>query len=136
MSKLWKEFREFAFKGNMIELAVAVIIGAAFGAVVNSLVKNVIMPVLSYVFPTQGGYTAWHSGRVQIGLFLGELVNFLVVALAVFVIIVKVMGALMKRAAPPPPAGEPTTKECPFCLMVVPIKALKCGHCTSELPAA
>jgi large conductance mechanosensitive channel len=133
MRSLWNEFREFAFKGNMIDLAVAVVIGGAFGAVVNSLVKHVIMPVLSYVIPTQGGYMAWHIGRIQIGLFLGEIVNFVIIAAAVFVVIVKVMGALMKRAMPPPAAGEPTTKECPFCLSVIPIKARKCGHCTSEL---
>ena len=136
MKGLWSEFRNFAFKGNMIDLAVAVVIGAAFGKVVESLVKDMIMPLLSYVIPNQAGYLAWHVGRLRIGAFLSEVLNFLVIALAVFVAIVKVIGYLMKRAAPAPPSSEPVTKECPFCLMVVPIKASKCGHCTSQLPAA
>jgi large conductance mechanosensitive channel len=131
MKGLWNEFKSFAFKGNMIDLAVAVVIGAAFGAVVKSMVENIIMPVLSYVIPNKGGYLAWHIGRLQIGSFLSDVLNFLVIALAVFITIVKVVGYLMRRAAPPPPPG---TKDCPFCLMAVPIKASKCGHCTSELP--
>ena len=130
MKGLWQEFRNFAFKGNMIDLAVAVVIGAAFGAVVNSLVKDMIMPLLSYVIPNQGGYLAWHIGRLRMGQFLSEVLNFLIIALAVFIAIVKVVGYLMRRAAPPPPG----TKDCPFCLMPIPLKASKCGHCTSELP--
>ena len=135
MKGLWNEFRNFAFKGNMIDLAVAVVIGAAFGAVVKSMVDNIFMPVLSYVSPNQGGYLAWHVGRLQIGKFLGDVLNFLIIALAVFITIVKMMGYLMKKAAPAPPSAEPVNKECPFCMMVIPIKASKCGHCTSELPA-
>jgi large conductance mechanosensitive channel len=133
MKGLWQEFRNFAFKGNMIDLAVAVVIGAAFGAVISSLVKDIIMPLLSYVIPNQGGYLAWHIGRLKIGVFLSEVLNFLIVALAVFLMMVKMIGYLLKRAAPPPAPAEPITKECPFCLMVIPIKASKCGHCTSEL---
>lgn len=133
MKGLWQEFRNFAFKGNMIDLAVAVVIGAAFGAVISSLVKDIIMPLLSYVIPNQGGYLAWHIGRLKIGAFLSEVLNFLIVALAVFLMMVKMIGYLLKRAAPPPAPAEPITKECPFCLMVIPIKASKCGHCTSEL---
>ncbi|HEV8604882.1 MAG TPA: large conductance mechanosensitive channel protein MscL [Tepidisphaeraceae bacterium] len=136
MKHLWQEFKSFAFKGNMIDLAVAVVIGAAFGAVVNSMVKNIFMPLLSYVIPNQGGYRAWHIGRLEVGAFLSEVLNFLIIALAVFLVIVKLIGVLMQKAAPPPAPSEPITKECPFCLMVIPIKARKCGHCTSELPAA
>src|SRR4051812_15540844 len=136
MKGLWTEFRNFAFKGNMIDLAVAVVIGGAFGAVVTSLVKNLIMPILSYVIPNKGGYQAWHIGRVMIGEFLSDVLNFVIIAMAVFLMIVKIMGYLMKRAAPPPPSADPVNKECPFCLMVIPIKASKCGHCTSQLPAA
>jgi large conductance mechanosensitive channel len=131
MKGLWTEFRNFAFKGNMIDLAVAVVIGTAFGAVVKSLVDNIIMPLLGYVIPSKGGYLAWHIGSLKIGLFLGEVLNFLLIALAVFIVIVKVVGYLMRRASPPAPPG---TKDCPFCLMAVPIRASKCGHCTSELP--
>jgi large conductance mechanosensitive channel len=131
MKGLWTEFRNFAFKGNMIDLAVAVVIGAAFGAVVKSMVDNIIMPLLGYVIPSKGGYLAWQIGTLKIGAFLGDVLNFLIIALAVFITIVKIVGYLMKRAAPPPPPG---TKDCPFCLMTIPIKAGKCGHCTSELP--
>src|SRR4026207_1026229 len=98
MKRLWQEFRNFAFKGNMIDLAVAVVIGTAFGKVVESLVKHIIMPILSYVIPNQGGYQAWHIGRLQIGTFLSEILNFLIIALAVFIVIVKMIGYLMKRA--------------------------------------
>src|SRR5512143_1040784 len=101
MKDLWNQFKAFALKGNMIDLAVAVVIGAAFGAVINSLVKNVIMPVLSYVIPNKGGYLAWAIGRVEIGAFLGELVNFLIIALAIFLFVVKVIGALMKKLTVP-----------------------------------
>jgi len=132
---LWTEFKNFAFKGNMIDLAVAVVLGAAFSNVINAIVKAIIMPLISYVdLGKGGGYEAWHIGRLQIGVVLAELLNFTLVALAVFIVIVKLVGALVKRAAAPPPAGEPTTKECPRCLMTIPIKATRCGHCTSDLP--
>jgi large conductance mechanosensitive channel len=134
---LCQEFKEFAFKGNMLDLAVAVVIGTAFGAVVNSLVKNIIMPAVSYIQPGDVGYRAWHLGRIEIGAFMGELITFLIIAATVFLLIVKIVGALMKRATAPPPAAAPLTKECPFCLMVIPVKAIKCGHCTADLtPAA
>ena len=133
LSTLWSEFKTFAFKGNLIDLAVAVVLGAAFGAVVNSLVKNIVMPLISYVIPTEGGYRAWHIGRIEIGVFLGELLNFAVVALAIFLVMVKVLGSIMKKAAPPPDPAAPTTKECPFCLSTIPLRAVRCGHCTSDL---
>ncbi|MDB5322905.1 MAG: mscL [Phycisphaerales bacterium] len=131
---LWGEFKNFAFKGNLIDLAVAVVLGASFAKVIDAIVKGIIMPLISYVdFGKSGGYETWHIGRLQIGFVLAELLNFTLVALAVFIVIVKVVGALLKRAAPPPPAGEPTSKECPYCLMTIPLKAQRCGHCTSEL---
>lgn len=133
---LWQEFKAFAFKGNLIDLAVAVIIGAAFGKVVEALVKFIFMPLLSYVIPTEGGWMAWRVGRIAIGPFLGELLNFLAVALAVFLAIVKILGAVQKAAFKRPEAsGAPTTKECPYCLSLIPIKASKCAQCTSEQPA-
>src|SRR5260221_3534098 len=130
------KFKNFAFKGNMIDLAVAVVLGAAFANVINSIVKGIIMPLISYVdLGKGGGYESWDIGRLKLGFVLAELLNFTLVALAVFIVIVKVVGALLKRAAAPPPAREPTSKECPYCLMTIPIKAVRCGHCTSELPA-
>ena len=137
---LWQEFKTFAMKGNMIDLAVAVVIGGAFGAIVTSLVKDIIMPAVSYVMPAGMAYEAWTVGSdakpIYIGKFLAAVVNFLIVALAVFIVIVKVLGNIMKKAAPPPPPGEPTTRECPRCLSLIPIKATRCGHCTSDLVAA
>ena len=132
---LWSEFKNFAFKGNLIDLAVAVVLGTAFAKVIDAIVKFLIMPLIGYLdFGKGGGYEKWQFGEVKIGLVLAELLNFVLVALAIFIVIVKLVGLLMKKAAAPPPAGEPTTKECPLCLMVVPFKARKCGHCTSDLP--
>ena len=138
--KLWQEFKAFAFKGNMIDLAVAVVIGAAFGAVINSMVKDILMPVISYITPANMPYTEWKIGLgekpILIGKFLGEVVNFVIIAFAVFITIVKVMGSVMKRVAPPA-SSAPTTRECPMCLSVIPIQARKCAHCTADIaPAA
>ena len=103
-----EEFKGFALKGNMVDLAVGVIIGAAFGKVVDALVKLIFMPALSYVIPNQGGYTAWALGRLQVGAFLAEVVNFAIVALAVFVAIHKIVGYLMrKRSADADAASAP-----------------------------
>jgi large conductance mechanosensitive channel len=108
---LLEEFKAFAFKGNVIDLAVGVIIGAAFGNIVSSLVKNVIMPLVGVVLPGQQGYLGWkwviNGKEVPYGLFIGEVVNFLIIALVLFVFIVKFLGWLMRQkkqeAAVPPP---------------------------------
>jgi large conductance mechanosensitive channel len=112
---LVEEFKAFAFKGNVIDLAVGVIIGGAFGKIVDSLVKSVVMPLIGAFLPGEQGYLGWKwviNGKdVPYGLFIGEVVNFLIVALALFVIIVKFLGLLMKSkeqaaAAPPPPTRD------------------------------
>jgi large conductance mechanosensitive channel len=133
---VWREFKSFALKGNIIDLAVAVVIGNAFGAVVNSFVKNILMPLISYVsyvLPLPGGYRSWHLGKIEIGAFLGELLNFFVVALALFLIMRKSLDAL--RRAKLLPTDAPTTKKCPFCLFEIPAQARKCAYCTADLPA-
>lgn len=135
MKHLWSEFKSFAFKGNMIDLAVGVVIGAAFGSVVKSLVDNIIMPLVSYVTPSMT-YTDWHLGKIMIGKFMGDVISFLIVAAAVFIVIVRIVGYLMKKAVPAPAPGEPTTKECPMCLSTIPLKARKCAHCTTDLEPA
>jgi large conductance mechanosensitive channel len=132
-AEVWRDFKGFALKGNIIDLAVAVVIGGAFGSVVNSLVKNIIMPLLSYVLPSEGGYRAWRLGRIEIGTFLGELLNFLVIAAAMFLIMKKLIEAL-SRAKLLPSSPAPTTRPCPFCLSEIPVKARKCAHCTADLP--
>jgi len=109
---LVEEFKAFAFKGNVVDLAVGVIIGGAFGKIVDSLVKNVIMPLIGALVPGDQGYLGWKiviNGKdVPYGLFIGDIVNFLIVALALFVFIVKFLGWVMRSkkaeaAAPPPP---------------------------------
>jgi large conductance mechanosensitive channel len=139
MNKFLKEFQEFAFKGNMIDLAVGVVIGAAFGKIITAFVNDIIMPLVGYAISLAhipSDYTTWHAGNFLIGNLLGEIVNFLIVALVVFIVIVKLVGAAVKKAAPKP--GEaptaPTTKECPRCLSLIPIKATKCANCTVDLP--
>jgi large conductance mechanosensitive channel len=136
---LWNEFKAFAFKGNMIDLAVAVIIGGAFGVVVKSLVDHVFMPLIAAVVPNSKGVESigftLNGSRIQIGMFIGAIINFLIVALAVFLMIVKLLGTIVKKTAGPPPApGEPTVKECPLCLSEIPIKARRCRFCTADLP--
>lgn len=140
ISSLVQEFKEFAFKGNLIDLAVAVVIGAAFGKVIDAIVKDVIMPLVGYIFAfahLPKSYESWKLGESTIGHLLAELVNFLIVALAVFLVIVKVVGGMVKKMASRPVApSEPTTRECPMCLSIIPIKAKKCAHCASEVAAA
>lgn len=113
----YDEFRRFAFKGNVIDLAVGVIIGAAFAKIVDSLVKHVLMPLIAVALPGDQSYTTWkwviNGQEVPYGLFLGEVVNFLIVALAMFIFVVKFVGWLtqvrkQEEAAPPPP---PTKEE-------------------------
>lgn len=117
MRKLAAEFRAFAFKGNVVELAVAVIIGTAFGKVVDSLVKHLIMSTISAVMPVRDSYVGWtlmvNGKPIPYGLFIGEVVNFLLVALAVFLFIVQFLDWLTRRRAtePPPPAPPPTRTE-------------------------
>jgi large conductance mechanosensitive channel len=111
---LLEEFRNFALKGNVIDLAVGVIIGAAFGKIVDSLVKNIIMPLVGLLLPSDQGYLGWKvavgAKEVPYGLFIGELVNFVIVAFALYLFIVKFLGWVTKAkqapAAPPPPTRQ------------------------------
>jgi large conductance mechanosensitive channel len=136
LSEMITEFKTFAFKGNMIDLAVAVVLGAAFKTVIDAVVSDVIMPIVSIVTPGQGHtYETWHLWRFPIGHLIAVILNFLLVAAAVFLVVVKIFGAVMKATHRKPEPDEPTTKECPFCLSVIPIKATKCAHCTADLPA-
>lgn len=130
--QLLQEFKKFAFKGNVVDLAIAVIIGGAFGKMVTSLVENVLMPLISYVHANPKGYQHWQIGQIKIGAFLGDTVNFLIVAGAMFVLLVKFLGAI-EKAVPWVNPDEPATKECPFCLSNIPYKATKCAHCTADL---
>jgi large conductance mechanosensitive channel len=115
VSAMFDEFKNFAFKGNVVDLAIGVIIGAAFGKIIDSLVKHIIMPFISVFMPSNQSYLTWKwmiNGKdVPYGLFLGEIVNFLIVALALYFFIVKFIGMLMKNkqdkvTAPPPPTKD------------------------------
>ncbi len=153
-TKMLKEFKEFAMRGNVVDMAVGIIIGAAFGTIVNSLVSDIIMPpiglllgnidfsnlfvVLKEGAKAPGPYaslaTAKAAGATSInyGFFINTVISFLIVAFAVFLLIRGVNKLRRQEEAPPP---VPTTKECPYCFSTIPIKATRCGHCTSELKA-
>ena len=115
VSAMLDEFKNFALKGNVVDLAIGVIIGAAFGKIIDSLVKHIIMPAISIFIPGEQGYLSWKwvidGKEILYGLFLGEIVNFLVIALALYIFIVKFLGFIMKSkdeeaAAPPPPTKD------------------------------
>jgi len=142
-----KEFKDFVMRGNVLDLAVAVIIGAAFGAIVKSLVDDVLMPPIGYLlggvdfanlFITlgDGSYdslaAAQEAGAATInyGLFLNAIINFLIIAFVIFLIVRSVKSLKKEEEAAP---AEPTTKNCPYCTMEIAIKASRCPHCTSEL---
>jgi large conductance mechanosensitive channel len=126
-----KEFRAFAMRGNVLDLAVAVIIGGAFGKIIASLVGDIIMPLVGLLL---GGVNfselSFQVGNavVKWGAFIQSIIDFLIVAFVIFLI---VRGANNLRKSPPPP--EPTTKQCPYCFSVIHIKATRCPECTSEL---
>ena len=132
---LAQEFKSFALKGNVVDLAVGVIIGAAFGKIVDSLVKHILMPLIGLLLPGEQGYLGWKlviaDKEVPYGLFLGEVLNFVIVALAIFLFIVKFLGWITKTKKEE--AAAPTTKDCPYCLSTIPLKATRCAHCTSEV---
>jgi large conductance mechanosensitive channel len=148
---MFKDFKEFVMRGNMLDMAVGIIIGAAFGTIVKSLVADVIMPPIglllggvdfSNFFAVLKGAdgvqtfetlaAAKEAGAVTInwGVFLNAVISFLIIAFVLFMII-RVFNRLKRQEEPAPEA--PTTKECPFCLSKIPIKATKCGFCTSAL---
>ena len=151
---MFKEFKEFAMRGNVIDMAVGIVIGAAFGTIVKSLVSDIIMPpiglllgkvdfanlfaVLKQGETVAGPYVsladAQAAGAVTInyGVFINTLISFIVIAFAIFMVI-RAMNNLKKKEEAPP--AEPTTKDCPYCLTSIPIKATRCPNCTSQLVA-
>ena len=128
--KLLKEFKEFALKGNVIDLAVGVIIGAAFGKVVTAVIDIFLQPLLDSLPKLETGGTGFVGSLLS---FLGVAVEFLLTALVLFAII-KAVNAAKKITKKPEAPAAPTTRECPFCCSTVSIKATRCPNCTSELP--
>jgi len=126
-----KEFKDFAMRGNVMDLAIAVIIGGAFGKIIASLVNDILMPLIGLIL---GGVTfselsATVNGvDIMYGLFIQAIVDFIIVAFVIFML-VRTMNKMKDQPAP----ADPTTKECPYCFTTVPIKATRCPHCTSQL---
>jgi large conductance mechanosensitive channel len=142
---MWKEFKKFIARGNVVDLAVAVIIGAAFGAIVNSFVNDILMPPIGLLlgrvdftnlFITLSGGTyatlqeaqAAGAATINYGVFINTVIDFLIIAFVVFLLVRQI-----NRLKKPEPAAALTTKDCPYCLSVIPAKATRCPHCTSEL---
>lgn len=146
---MFKEFKEFALKGNVIDMAVGIIIGAAFGTIIKSLVDDVLMPPIGLLLgnvdfsnlfavikegKVAGPYASLAAAKaagavsINIGVFINTIISFLIVAFSVFLVIRNV-NRFKKEPAP----AEATTKDCPFCFTAIPIKASRCPHCTSEL---
>ena len=126
-----KEFRDFALRGNVMDLAVAVIIGGAFGKIVTSLVNDILMPLIGLLL---GGLNfsklslTVKAAVINYGVFIQSIVDFTIVAFVIFMIV-----HIMNRIKKPAPVADPTTKECPYCMSTISIKAKRCPHCTSQL---
>jgi len=128
---LFEEFKAFIAKGNVVDLAVAVVVGGAFGDIVKAFVNGVIMPLVSYVLPAHMAWEEWTLGKLRIGVVLAAGLHFVIVAGVVFLVMVKLMGILMKKREEA--KAEPTTKTCPECLETVPLAATRCKFCTSKI---
>jgi large conductance mechanosensitive channel len=143
-----KAFKEFATRGNVLDMAVGIIIGAAFGKIITSFVGDILMPPLGLLlgkvdfsalfislsgqYPSLAAAKAAGAPTINYGMFLNTVLDFLIVAFAIFLLIRQV-NRFMPKPAPPAPAA---TKDCPYCLSAVPLKATRCLHCTSDLKAA
>jgi large conductance mechanosensitive channel len=145
VNQMLKEFRDFALKGNVIDLAIAVIIGAAFGAIISSLVNDIIMPPIGYalggvnfndLFISLNGVAyasladakAAGAPTINYGVFLNTIIDFIIIAFVLF-LVVRSINRMKKASAP----AAPTTKECPYCFTQIPIPAKRCPNCTSQL---
>jgi large conductance mechanosensitive channel len=127
---LVEEFKAFIAKGNIVDLAVAVVVGGAFGDIVKAFVNGVVMPLVSYVLPAKMQWEDWTLGKVRIGVVLGAGLHFLIIALVVFLVLVKLLDMIVRRRKEEP---APATKTCPECLEPVPEAAKRCKFCTSVL---
>jgi large conductance mechanosensitive channel len=148
---MWNEFRKFIARGNVIDLAVGVIIGAAFGKIVTTLVEGVIMPPIGLLFgridfsslfivldSSKGVPASLADAKtkgipvIAYGQFINDVITFLIVAAAVFML-VRAVNRIKEAVEGPPPEAAPATKECPYCASAIPIKASRCPHCTSQI---
>jgi large conductance mechanosensitive channel len=144
-----KEFKEFAMKGNVLDMAIGIIIGAAFGKIISSMVSDILMPPIGMLmgqvdfsslfvtltgqpFPSLAAAKAAGAPTINYGVFLQTILDFVIVAFVIFMV-VKQVNRFKKPDAPPAP---PSTKSCPYCLSEIPLKAIRCSHCTSDVKAA
>lgn len=145
---MWKEFKEFVMRGNVMDMAVGIILGAAFGKIVTSLVGDILMPpigvILGHVdftnlfidlsgqhYDSLRAAKAAGAASINYGLFLSAVIDFLIVAFVIFMLVKQV-----NKLKSPVPVPVPSTRDCPFCLSAIAMKATRCAHCTSELKAA
>jgi large conductance mechanosensitive channel len=145
---MWKEFKAFAMRGNVMDMAVGIIIGAAFGRIITSLVSDVLMPPFGLIlgkvdfsslfvnisgksYPTLAEAKAANAATINYGLFVNTVIDFVIVAFVIFLLVRQI-----NKWNRPAPAPEATTKDCPYCISAIPIKATRCPNCTSELQTA
>ena len=145
---MFKEFKEFAMRGNVLDMAVGIIIGAAFGRIITSLVNDIIMPPIGLLlgkvdfsglflnisgksYDTLAAAKAAGAATINYGTFLNTVIDFVIVAFVIFLLVRQI-----NRWSKPAPAAAPTTKECPYCVSAIPIKATRCPNCTSQVAAA
>src|SRR5277367_1009070 len=140
-----KEFKQFVMRGNVLDMAVGIIIGAAFGRIITSLVSDVLMPPIGLIlgkvdfsslflnisgtsYPTLAAAKAAGAATINYGVFLNTVLDFVIVALVIFMLVRQI-----NRWSKPAPAAAPTTRECPYCVSTIPLKATRCPNCTSEV---
>jgi len=145
---MWKEFKEFIMRGNVLDLAIAVIIGGAFGPIISSLVNDILMPPIGLLLgkvdfsnlfiPLDGQkYASLAAAKeagaatINYGVFINAIINFLIIALVIFFVVRAVNRMMPKKVEAP---AAPTTKDCPYCATAIPLKATRCPNCTSDLP--
>ncbi|HTZ99334.1 MAG TPA: large-conductance mechanosensitive channel protein MscL [Candidatus Aquilonibacter sp.] len=145
---MWKDFKAFAMRGNVLDMAIGIIIGAAFGRIITSLVSDIIMPPIGLIlgkvdfsnlflsisgtsYPTLAAAKAANAVTINYGTFLNTVIDFLIVAFVIFLLVRQV-----NKWNKPAPAPEATTKDCPYCVSSIPIKATRCPNCTSQLAAS
>jgi large conductance mechanosensitive channel len=145
-----KEFKEFAMRGNVLDMTVGIILGGAFGKIVSSMVSDILMPPIGMllgkvnfsslfislsgqVYPSLEAAKAAGAPTINYGVFLQTVLDFVIIAFVIFLIVRQVNAMTKKQQAPP---AAPSTKHCPYCLSEIPLKATRCGHCTSDVKAA
>ncbi len=145
---MFKEFKEFAMRGNVVDMAVGIIIGAAFGRIITSLVSDILMPPIGLLlgkvdfsglfinisgksFDTLAAAKAAGAATINYGVFLNTLIDFIIVAFVIFLMVRQI-----NRWNRPAPASAPATKDCPYCYSAIPLKATRCPNCTSQVPAS